>query len=513
MHRNFLAAVFLFLSIVNLAFAQSNQRKLALVIGNASYAEGALKNPTNDARLMESTLRQLGFQVERVENADLQRMKRAVRDFGSRAQAADVAVIFFAGHGMQVKGENYLIPIGAQVNREADIDIEAFRASSLVEQVEGAKVGLIILDACRNNPFQSRVRGNSRGLSRMEASSGVIIAYAAEANNVADDGRGGNGLYTSYLAKHLATPGLEIRQVFRRTALDVERESKRDQRPREYDGLRVDLFLSGQQIASVQVEPTAAPRPEPVPASRAEPVLVRPAVASSQSQSGSSALSGEMVLIPSGVFTMGSGASEADRESDEGPQRQVRVERFELGKYEVTQGQWLAVMGSNPSYFKDCGADCPVEQVSWDEVQGFIKRLNERTGLVYRLPSESEWEYGCRAGEQQRYCGSNEVESVALYRQNSGIKTQRVGQKRANAWGIHDMSGNVWEWTQDCWNDSYANAPVTGAARTDGNCVRRVLRGGSWNVNARFVRAACRGNSDTANRISSVGFRLARTLP
>jgi formylglycine-generating enzyme required for sulfatase activity len=505
MHRNFLAAVFLFLSIVNLAFAQSNQRKLALVIGNASYAEGALKNPTNDARLMESTLRQLGFQVERIENVDLQKMKRAVRDFGSRAQTADVALIFFAGHGMQVKGENYLIPIGAQVNREADIDIEAFRASSLVEQVEGAKVGLIILDACRNNPFQSRVRGNSRGLSRMEASSGVIIAYAAEANNVADDGRGGNGLYTSYLAKHLATPGLEIRQVFRRTALDVERESKRDQRPREYDGLRADLFLSGQQIASVQVEPTAAPRPEPV--------SVRPAPASSQSQSGSSALSGEMVLIPSGVFTMGSAAGEADRGNDEGPQRQVRLERFELGKYEVTQGQWLAVMGNNPSSFKACGAECPVEQVSWDEVQVFIKRLNDRTGLVYRLPSESEWEYGCRAGEQQRYCGSNEVESVAWYDKNSSAKMQRVGQKRANAWGLHDMSGNVWEWTQDCWNDSYVNAPLTGAARTDGNCVRRAQRGGSWFSGARGVRAAIRSHDETANRFSNVGFRLARTLP
>jgi formylglycine-generating enzyme required for sulfatase activity len=488
------------------AFAQ---QRFALVIGNSNYEEGPLKNPVNDARLMESTFKQLGFRVERVENATYQQMKKAIRDIGDQAKGAEVAVVFFAGHGMQAEGESYLIPIGAQVNKEADLDSEAVRASSVLTQMDSirAKLGIVILDACSNNPFQSRTRSQTRGLGRMDPPNRTLLAYAAQPNAVADDGAGSNGLYTSYLAKYMLTKGREIRDVFNQTAIDVETVSKGKQAPREDGNLRNRFYLNGEpsQIAPLQAEPTAAPRPEPVP--------VGPAPAASQSQSGSSALSGEMVLIPSGVFTMGSAAVEADRRNEEGPQRQVRVERFELGKYEVTQGQWLAVMGNNPSNFKACGADCPVEQVSWDEVQGFIKRLNERTGLVYRLPSESEWEYGCRAGEQQRYCGSNEVDLVAWYDKNSSNKTQRVGQKRANAWGLHDMSGNVWEWTQDCWNDSYVNAPLTGAARTDGNCVRRVLRGGSWDDGARSVRAASRNDVGTAVRIIVFGFRLARTLP
>ena len=190
-------------------------------------------------------------------------------------------------------------------------------------------------------------------------------------------------------------------------------------------------------------------------------------------------LVGEMIRIPGGSFQMGSNAAEADE--DEQPVHTVAIAPFWLGKYEVTQGQWQAVMGGNPSYHKDCGADCPVEQVNWDEVQEFINRLNQQTGGNYRLPSEAEWEYACRSGGQdEKYCGGNDPEALAWYRDNSGGKTHPVGGKRANGLGLHDMSGNVWEWVSDCRNANYQGAPVDGSAWLSGDCRQRLERGGSW---------------------------------
>ena len=218
-----------------------------------------------------------------------------------------------------------------------------------------------------------------------------------------------------------------------------------------------------------------------------------------------------MIKVPAGEFVMGSSPSEAGRYSDEGPQHRVAVRSFSMGKTEVTQAQWRAVMGSNPSHFTSCGDDCPVEGVSWDEAQQFVVRLSSQTGHGYRLPSESEWEYACRAGSQQQYCGSDNVEDVAWFDSNSRATTHAVALKRPNAWGLYDMSGNVWEWTQDCWNANYNGAPTNGLAWAQGDCSRRVVRGGSWYFIPRYLRAAYRDWGPTADRYGNYGFRVART--
>jgi formylglycine-generating enzyme required for sulfatase activity len=216
-----------------------------------------------------------------------------------------------------------------------------------------------------------------------------------------------------------------------------------------------------------------------------------------------------MVLLSAGSFTMGSNKSGYGNEK---PTHDVMVPAFEVGRTEVTQGQWKAVMGSNPSHFSSCGDNCPVEQVSWDDIQGFLQKLNGLTGKTYRLPSEAEWEYASRAGGQDEYCGSGNVDAVAWFDGNNNKQTHAVGQKQANAWGLHDMSGNVWEWTADCWNNSYSGAPSDGRAWTSGSCAQRVSRGGSWGNNAQNVRSAYRFNYTTADRYSFLGFRLVRTL-
>lgn len=220
-----------------------------------------------------------------------------------------------------------------------------------------------------------------------------------------------------------------------------------------------------------------------------------------------------MVVIPAGRFSMGSPPDEAGRDGDEGPVHEVAVEKFALGKYEVTQGQWRALMGNNPSYFKRCGTGCPVDNVTWDETQEFVRRLSARTGQSYRLPSEAEWEYACRAGDKTRLCGDGEPDQVAWYGRNSGGEPQRVGRKLPNAFGLFDMSGNLLEWTQDCWHPTFAGAPADGSAWLDGgDCSLRVQKNGGFDGVPDFLRAANRDYVGTDLRVNTSGLRVARRL-
>ena len=202
------------------------------------------------------------------------------------------------------------------------------------------------------------------------------------------------------------------------------------------------------------------------------------------------------------------------------PVTRVRISRgFFLGKYEVTQDQWQAVMENNPSYFPRCGR-CPVEFVSWRDAQAFIAKLNAMSGgMRYRLPSEAEWEYAARAGTaSDTYAGDVNrgwgydpvLHRIAWYLDNSEGYPRPVGRKPPNAFGLHDMLGNVWEWVQDCWNDSYHGAPTDGSSRQNGNCTSRVARGGSWANHPSPIRAGYRNRVLFGAQSSTRGFRLLR---
>ena len=219
----------------------------------------------------------------------------------------------------------------------------------------------------------------------------------------------------------------------------------------------------------------------------------------------------EMVFVKGGTFTMGATAEQGSDAFDfEKPTHSVTVSDFYIGKYEVTQAQWRAVMGSNPSCFK--GDNLPVEEVSWDDVQEFIKKLNAKTGKRFRLPTEAEWEYAARGGNQSKgykFSGSNSISDVAWYDDNSRRKTHPVGQKRPNELGIYDMSGNVFEWCQDWYSISaYTSSSQTNPTGPSGGSLR-VLRGGSWYLSARGCRVSYRNNSNPDYRSSDYGFRLA----
>jgi formylglycine-generating enzyme required for sulfatase activity/DNA-binding beta-propeller fold protein YncE len=223
----------------------------------------------------------------------------------------------------------------------------------------------------------------------------------------------------------------------------------------------------------------------------------------------------EFVLIPAGEFDMGSPLSEKYRGFHEGPVHHVKIAYdFYMGKYEVTQKQWREIMGNSPSFFK--GDDLPVEQVSWYDVQEFIKKLNEKEGTdKYRLPSEAEWEYAARAGTTTIYSfGDNvsELGDYAWYRRNSNGTTHPVGQKNPNPWGLYDMHGNVWEWMQDSWHATYDGAPTDGSAWESNDAPLKVRRSGVWRQDAGEIRSAMRLDDAPYGRFPGLGFRLVRNI-
>ena len=497
----------------------AQEKRIALVIGNGAYKSDPLRNPVNDATDIAGALEGLGFSVSLKTDADQRNMKQAIRVFGKQLRKGGVGLFYFAGHGVQVRGINYLIPTGAQIESEADVEYEAVDAGRVLAQMEEAEnsLNIIILDACRDNPFARSFRSSGRGLAKMDAPTGSILAYATAPGSIASDGPGRNGLYTTALLKHMMTPGLEIGRLFRQVRIDVLGSSGKKQVPWEASSLTGDFyFSSGRGISVVPKQPaTKTPKVASISPDSTKPKAIT-------KKKIKNSLSMEFVYIPPGAFMMGGALSPSEVEKRyggeakwyKGEQPQHRViltSGFYMQTTEMTQRQWKAVMGSNPSSNK--GDDLPVERISWNDVQKFIRKLNQREGSnKYRLPTAAEWEYACRAGSATLfYFGSDESKlgEYAWYRGNSGRRTHRVAQKKPNAWGLFDMHGNVWEWCQD-WYGDYSSGSVTDPKGPSGGS-NRVSRSGGWNNIPRDVRSVHRGASNPDHRLDNLGFRLLRT--
>ena len=214
-----------------------------------------------------------------------------------------------------------------------------------------------------------------------------------------------------------------------------------------------------------------------------------------------------MVYVEGGFFLMGSNSKYS---SDESPVHQVKISSFSIGKYEVTQEEWVEVMGSNPSKFK--GSKKPVEQVTWRECQAFIQKLNELTGRTFRLPTEAEWEYAARGGSHSsnnKYSGSNALGLVAWYSDNSNGTTHEVGANNSNELGLYDMNGNVWEWCQDYYGRDYYSNSSYMDPQGPTNGISHVYRGGGFKNNINFCNMSIRNSSSAVQRFEDVGLRLA----
>jgi carboxyl-terminal processing protease len=221
-----------------------DEHRVALVIGNSAYPSAALKNPVNDARAISAKFRSLGFDVITRENVKQKDMTRAITQFGEKlARSGTVGIFYYAGHGMQVRGKNYLIPVDAQISSEASVRSEAVDVDSLLEQLATSALGIVILDACRNNPFERRFRGSAGGLAQMDAPKGILIAYATAPGKVASDGDGRNGLYTQEFLSMLDQPGLKVEDVFKRVRRRVADATADQQVPWESSSLTGDFYF------------------------------------------------------------------------------------------------------------------------------------------------------------------------------------------------------------------------------------------------------------------------------
>jgi formylglycine-generating enzyme required for sulfatase activity len=566
---------------------ERSSKRFALVMGAYKYVNlDELPRVRADANAMAETFRRMGFTVvgpggqegkawlnpSREQMADALetlavKVERYVaeNDGKLRPQVA----IYYSGHGVEVGGENYLLPTDVKISKARHVmEGRALSLGSLLERLReaGPHLTLVILDACRTLPGKSAV---GPGLASPSTQAGEFVMYAARDKEPAlefidnrQSDKSPNSVYTRFLLQEI-----EQKHSLLNIALNVRRKVETatggNQSPAYYDnysdsnqlvlatgsaaagaegagggqspsgqddrlserretahweganklgcdGYRdyLDRYPTGHyaKLARAGVAQCEAKKEPPPPVKLDLPRLL--------TTIRDCAACPEMVVLKAGSFKMGD--VHGDGESDEKPVRTVRITQpFAMGRYEVTQGQWKAVMESNPSGISHCGDDCPVENVSWEDVQVFIGKLNAKTGERYRLPSEAEWEYACRAGGRHKYCGSDNVDAVSWYDENSSGKTHAVGGKGANGWGLHDMSGNVWEWVQDCYEESYDKGqPSDGRAHEPStNCARRVNRGGGWLNNARNTRSASRGGDTPDYRVVNLGFRLSRTLP
>ncbi|GHU01173.1 hypothetical protein FACS1894147_00540 [Spirochaetia bacterium] len=515
------------------------QQKYALVIGNGNYQKlTKLKNPENDANDMKTALQGLGFTVDTLINSSRVQMEQGVERFKNRLSVSkdSYGFLFYAGHGVQSRGINYLIPVDADIMSEAYLGDRAVSVQAMLDEINqaGNELNIVVLDACRDNPF-GWGRSGSRGLqvvSNQPADS--IIVYATSAGSVAADGEGRNGVFTSQLLRNIKTPGLEVSEIFRLTMGDVVRASNGQQRPAVYNQFPGIAYLGSKPAA---VAPTPTPTPAPTPAPTPSP--------------SAQTIPANMVRINGGTFMMGSPTSEIGREgSYDETQHRVTVSGFYMGKYEVTQKEYQAVMGKNPSRFK--GDKLPVEKVSWYDAIEYCNKLSEREGLTpayiidkthtdpnnkneydklkwlvswnrtangYRLPTEAEWEYACRAGTTGPFnTGNNITTSQANYNGNYPYsnnskgtyrgRTTDVGSFAPNSWGLYDMHGNVSEWCWD-WPSVYIDQtdPVGASAGWE-----RVGRGGGFGMSAGGLRSAYRGGYvPHNNQLEFLGFRLVRS--
>ena len=501
----------------------SAPQKFALVIGNGNYVNTTkLNNPVNDANDMAAALQGLGFTVDKVLNGTQDQMVNAVMQLKRRLSASrnSYGFLFYAGHGVQSGGENFLIPVDANIPSENFLRNRSVSVQEMLDELNdaGNEFNVVVLDACRDNPFSWK-RSGTRGLSVVgQQPADSIIVFATAAGSTAADGTGENGLFTQHLLNNIKTPGLEVTEIFRRTGADVARASNNQQRPAVYNQFYGTAYLGTRPVATA-----AAPQPAPAQTPRPAPAVTTPAAPPQRP------VSGNLVCINGGTFTMGSPANEAERDDDE-VQRQVTVSSFYLGKYEVTQKEYQEVMGTNPSNFK--GDNLPVEKVSWFDAVEYCNKRSQREGLSpaytisgsgdnqtvawnrnangYRLPTEAEWEYACRAGTTTAYnTGASISNNTGWYGGNSDKKTHPVGQKATNAWGLYDMHGNVWEWCWD-WYGNYPSGAQTDPVGAMSGSVR-VIRGGSWGDSGRFLRSAYRSYGTPSDRDYFVGFRLVRS--
>jgi formylglycine-generating enzyme required for sulfatase activity len=564
------------------AWSQQGAARRALVIGNASYpsATPPLSTTLADARDLAEELRRSRFEVDLKTNVSKADMQSAIEAFTGKITAGSTALFFFSGYGVQVERQSFLIPVNADPWTATEVRKDGIGLDAVLAEMQrkGAKVKIVIIDAARRNPFERRFRSTPEGLAAANAPENTLVMYSAVPGKLTSDRSGTNSPFVGELIKEIRTNTAGTSNVTAEDAFNhlkglVYRASNNEQIPWVASSL-VEDFYFGTQSGRVAERPTERVAERPTereterqperPSERQaegqterQPEVRRDNIPLShqseialveKDQFRECAACPEMVVMPSGEYTMGSPDDEADRLSNEGPQHKVKIpRRFAVGKLKVTRDQYetfvneTSYTGGDKCFtledgkaeergnrsFRHPGFDQdgkhPVVCINWDDAKAYVAWLSKKTGKLYRLLSESEWEYVARAGSKTPFWwGASISTDQANYDGNSIYGNGAKGQYRqktvpadmfeANPWGLSQVHGNAFEWVEDCWNETYQYAPSDDWIRLAGNCSRHVRRGGAWNIAAKTLRSAYRENRPALTRGSNLGMRVARTL-
>lgn len=496
----------------------------ALVIGNQSYRNlEELTTARADAKEIAKLLEeQYGFEVELLLDGDRERMLWTLSQLPKKtaSKERDNLLIYYAGHGQLGKGgAGYWLPVDA----EADNDINWISTSLLTNILSTVRARHILVltdsvySASLQLPNDARLKENPEDRLRRLLETPSLTALTSGSEWPMHEAGAKHSLFARNVLISLRDNRdvLSGRSLFERVLRPVYRSTEllpryghivrtgQEQGDFLFATRRAQNALHAEPArpAPVQVMPPAPPQaspkaaaPPPLPEPKQGDVLVNEA-------SGM-----ELVYVPGGCFKMGSPVGEKGRFDWEGPVHEVCVNGFWMGRYEVTQEQWQKIMGSNPSGLKK--SQHPVENVSWHDAQEFLGRLNKRSGRTYRLPTEAEWEYACRAGGG-KYCGGDNPDVFAWHEENSSGSSRPAGRKQANAFGLHDMSGNVWEWCSDKFDKNYyAIGGVRNNPRGPSGGDEQVVRGGSAGSRVHNCRAAFRFRNRPDYRENLIGFRV-----
>ena len=503
---------------------QLGERRVALVIGMKDYANlKPLKNPINDANDMEQALKKLNFQVTKFTDAETKTLRYGIDRFVGGLRENDVVVVYYSGHGVGFEGDNYLLPVDANPRCRETVSYEGISTNKFMTDVElrNAKNVFVIFDACRSLLDKKDLEScKETGKGDFNKSGweipknnpkGSMMVLATSAGKISDDNQmGRNGLFTEGLLQHITTPNLTFEQIFKLAAKQTAIKSQGKQMP--------VIALNTVYDDYVFIK-TKSPTPNDNLTPTAKKFMDLPFA--------------EMAFIKGGTFEMGS-----NENNNEKPIHTVTVSDFWMGKYEVTVKQYLAFCeatqshypqwmeegsgyntksGSN-DYYKKLGTSLtldnhPIVGVSYEDAVAFCSWLSVREGGKYRLPTEAEWEYAAGNGRVHTKYSWGETEpslvSGNLLGEADGYKySSPVNSYGSNQNGMHNMTGNVWEWCTDWYGDDYYQnsssinpvGPATG--------VTRVLRGGSWDNSPQGSRVAYRNDGSPGNRGSGLGFRV-----